>query len=64
MEFIEVISASSGQNGKLKFGFEDFSVYYTPQIKNGDFMEITRFLHIDNKMQEKLCLSIERYYYR
>lgn len=62
MEFIEVISETSGKNGKLKFGFNDFSVYYTPQIKNGDFKEITRFLHIDEAMQEKLCLCIEQYH--
>lgn len=61
MEYIEVISETSGRNGKLKFGFEDLSVYYTPHIKNGDFMELTRFLHINEEMQEKLSLNIEQY---
>ena len=59
-EYIKIISESTGQRGKLEFGFNDLSVYFTPQIKNSDFEEIINFLHVNNNMQEVLSLNIEQ----
>ena len=59
-EYIKIISESKGRRGKLEFGFNDLSVYSTPQVKNSDFEEITSFLHINDVMQEELSLNIEQ----